>query len=115
MFVSGVKHLKQETIQNYFSTFGEVKEVIVKNQDGDQRKRPYAFVICDDHEVVDRIVGTYILASVPTFIFVVVHQTTKVLLFNCPTHKFGWPEKYVVIYQRMTNVFTVREIYRFGE
>ncbi|XP_071834850.1 heterogeneous nuclear ribonucleoprotein A1-like 2 isoform X1 [Apostichopus japonicus] len=56
VFVSGVKHLKQETIQNYFSTFGDVKEVIVKNQDGDQRKRPYAFVICDDHEVVDRIV-----------------------------------------------------------
>jgi len=60
IFLSGIKdEIQTEDLQEYFSKFGEVKDVdiIVEKETG--RKRGFAFITFDDYDPVDKVVCKY--------------------------------------------------------
>ncbi|XP_060033258.1 heterogeneous nuclear ribonucleoprotein A1-like [Erinaceus europaeus] len=57
IFVGGVKEDTEEHhLRDYFEQFGKIEEIEIMTERGSGRKRGFAFVTFDDHDVVDKIV-----------------------------------------------------------
>lgn len=61
IFVGGIKEDTEEYhIREYFERYGKIESIDVMEDRPTGKKRGFCFVTFDDHDTVDKIVGTFI-------------------------------------------------------